>query len=250
MGKKANMMKRIKYNSDIHHRRSVRLKEYDYSKAGAYFVTMCMLNRECRLGRIRDGIVGLSKAGLMVWKTWLEIPEKFPGVDVDEFIVMPNHVHGIIVINSDSQNAVTENQKNFEISNCRGEPCVRPGFSPGDEKGEHKVRPYGGDCDGMGDKREVRPNVRPYGTLEGSLGRVIQGFKSITTVEYGKGVRNDRWPPYDKKLWQRNYYERIIRDKDELNKIREYIYYNPLKWIHDPENPHCIRKESDEVWPV
>ena len=82
------------------------------------------------------------------------------------------------------------------------------------------------------------------------MGRVIQGFKSITTVEYGKGVRNDGWPPYDKKLWQRNYYERVIRDEDELNRIREYIYYNPLKWINDPENPHGVRKEPDAPWKV
>ena len=84
--------------------------------------------------------------------------------------------------------------------------------------------------------------------MDGTLGRLIQGFKSITTVEYGKGVRNDHWPPYEKKLWQLNYYERVVRDEDELKRIRDYIYFNPLNWIHDPENPKGVKREPDESW--
>ena len=97
--------------------------------------------------------------------------------------------------------------------------------------GESRIRP-----EPPGD-HEDRPYERPYGTLPGTLGRVIQAFKSITTVSYIDGVNRHGWPPFPGRLWHRNYYEHIVRDDDEMNRIREYIIANPAQWDTDPDNP-------------
>ena len=88
----------MKYNPDIHHRRSIRLRGYDYSRPGAYFVTTCTQNRECLFGKIVGGEMVLNDAGRMINIVWNEIQENYPGVETDEFVVMPNHIHGIIVL--------------------------------------------------------------------------------------------------------------------------------------------------------
>ncbi len=88
----------MKYSRDIHSHRSIRLKEYDYSQAGAYFVTICAQDRECFFGDVVAGDIRLNDAGQMVWDVWHKIPEHFPHADIDEFVVMPNHFHGIIVL--------------------------------------------------------------------------------------------------------------------------------------------------------
>ncbi|MCI0596714.1 MAG: hypothetical protein L0Z48_09285, partial [candidate division Zixibacteria bacterium] len=88
----------MKYNPDVHHRRSIRLKEYDYAQAGAYFVTICTQGREGLFGGIKNGGMELNPAGQMVQTVWEELPRRFPDIELDEFIIMPNHVHGIIVI--------------------------------------------------------------------------------------------------------------------------------------------------------
>lgn len=263
----------MKYNSDIHHRRSIRLKGYDYSHAGAYFVTICAHNRACLFGEIGGGQMMLNDAGLMVEFVWNNLPIRFDHIELDEFVVMPNHIHGIFVLRRRDEP-------------CRGEPCVRPGVCPdssgprNSQKGEHKVRPYighdlSGDRTSGGHKGKyrgeyrgkyrgeykirpyiwpdspadrtsdepcrgepcVRPDVRPRGTLPDTVGRIVQAFKSITTHEYINGVKQHGWPPFPGKLWQRNYYDHIIRNEDALNRIREYIDINPMKWEFDRENP-------------
>ena len=183
----------------LSHRRSIRLKAYDYSRKGAYFITICTQNRECLFGRIVDQEMCLSDGGRMVQVVWNDLPSNYPGIEIDAFVIMPNHIHGIIIIHD-----------------RRGEPCVRlVGY--GRKKGEHKVRPYG-----------TRPD---------SLGRVVQGFKSKTTHEYIGGVKQMGWTPFSGKLWQRNYYDHIVRNDEELNRIREYISDNPRRWDMDRENP-------------
>ncbi len=177
-------------------RRSIRLKDYDYTQVGTYFITICIQNRECLLGFIEDGMINLNKAGEMIKSEWICLRQRFEHIVLDEFIIMPNHMHGIINIDR------------------RGESCIRP--NPAD-MGDHEDRPYGG-------------------TEINSLGRIIQAFKSITTKEYILGVKKYDWHPFRGRLWQRNYYEHIIRNEDELNDIREYIVYNPLTWDKDGEN--------------
>jgi REP element-mobilizing transposase RayT len=195
------------HDSDKHHRHSLRLQEYDYTREGAYFVTVCLKDRTCLFGDILDGKMILNDAGLTVEKCWNDIPAHFPHIELDEFVVMPNHVHGIIVIN------------------CRGESRIRPGDCHEPNSGDHKDR--------------------PYGTTAGSVGRIIQAFKSRITHEYVMGVRQQRWTPFNGKLWQRNYYEHIIRDDASLNLIRQYIMENPLRWAEDEENPavQCLGQQ-------
>ncbi|HPN32919.1 MAG TPA: hypothetical protein PK843_00255 [bacterium] len=86
------------YDPNKHHRRSIRLKGYDYSQAGAYFVTICTQNRQCLFGDVTDGEMRLNAAGQMVQSVWDELPLFYPGVDIDEFVVLPNHVHGIVIL--------------------------------------------------------------------------------------------------------------------------------------------------------
>jgi len=179
-------IRHMKYDPDIYHRRSIRLKGYDYSKAGAYFVTICAQNRECLLGDIVDGETRLNDAGKMVKRCWGEIPTHFPHVELDEFIVMPNHMHGIIVI----------------CPTGRGMACRAP---------------------------TQRQFAKP---IAGSLSTIIGSFKSATTRQINH-IRNT--PGHH--VWQRNYYERIIRSEEEMDRIRTYIIDNPVKWAGDEDNP-------------
>jgi|SRR3989338_1623830 len=187
----------IKYNSDIHHRQSMRLKGFDYSQAGAYFVTVCIQNRICLFGKIEGGEIHLNEAGYMVHRIWNELPEKYPGVEIDEFIVMPNHIHGIVVLNVGAG------------------PCACPDSNKGQPRGVAPTRL--------------------------SLPDVVHRYKSFTTSEYRIGVEQFNWMPFPCKLWQRNYYEHIIRNDAEMNRIREYILNNPLQWDSDSENPENVK---------
>ena len=88
----------MKYNPDIQHRRTIRLKNYDYSLAGAYFITICVQNKEGMFGKIADSMMVLNDAGEMIADFWNVLPTRFPSVDLDAFVVMPNHIHGIVVL--------------------------------------------------------------------------------------------------------------------------------------------------------
>jgi len=139
----------MNYNPEIHHRRSIRLQGYDYSRAGAYFATICTQNRECFFGDVVDGDMVNNIVGRMIETTWLELPNRFPHIDLDEFVVMPNHFHGIIVLSAQR----------------RGESCIRP--NPGDHN--------------PGDPNPGDHKDRPYGILPNTLGRIFQTFESICT---------------------------------------------------------------------
>ena len=175
------------YNPDVHHRRSIRLREYDYSSAGAYFVTLCVQGRECLFGSVVDGGMQLNEAGRTVEGAWRVLAERFPNVMVDECIVMPNHVHGIIV-----------------ITDSVGAPLAAP------------------------------ETVVHQGAASSSptLGSLIRTLKSLSAIAVNRLLDRQGCP-----LWQRNYYERVIRDEEELAGIREYIRCNPMKWADDNENP-------------
>jgi putative transposase len=216
----------MKYDPAIHRRRSIRLKGYDYSQSGFYFITVCTQNRLCLFGKIENGEMIVNDAGTMIFRQWQALADRFHFIETHEIVIMPNHIHTITAIHP-----------------RRGDPCDRPDNpcdrhdprdrfdNPKDPQqnvtGEHKVRPYGGlPC-------PVQPRVRPYGTLAGTVGRVVQVFKSMTTHEYIKGVQRFGWVPFIGKLWQRNYYEHVIRDEASYLKITDYTITNPLKWKED-----------------
>ncbi|HEY4683518.1 MAG TPA: transposase [Candidatus Acidoferrales bacterium] len=184
----------MKYDPQIHHRRSIRLRGYNYSQAGAYFVTVCTSDGEHLLGEVTDGVVRLNEYGKMAALCWQWLARRYPNVDLDEWIVMPNHLHGIIVITDEGR---------------RG----------GSARGGSRTAPTTAECRG-GSRTAPTTAIKRK-----PLGRLIGAFKTISTQRINE-IRNVRGA----RVWQRNYYEHIVRNEDELNKIREYIATNPLRW--------------------
>ena len=172
------------YNPDRHQRRSVRLKGYDYSQSGDYFVTVVTLNRLPVLGEIVDGEMLLNSTGQSVADAWEWLANRYPHIELDEFVVMPNHLHGIIVISND-----------------------------------------------------VKGGSRTAPTARKPLGRLVAAFKTVSTKQVNIAHGTPGQP-----LWQRNFYEHVIRNEEELDRIREYIATNPMKWETDAENPNFAIK--------
>lgn len=162
------------FNPDIHHRRSIRLKEYDYAEVGAYFVTICAFQRDCLFGEVVGGEMQLNEFGMILEDAWADLPKHYSHAELDQFVIMPNHVHGIVVV-----------------------------------------------------KEMAETSPKQHGFPE-----IIRAFKSFSAKRINQ-LRNNAGCP----VWQRNYYERVIRNESELTRAREYIVNNPLKWELDKENP-------------
>lgn len=198
--------------SERHQRRSIRLRGYDYANAGACYITICTHERLHRFGRITHGVMHPSPLGDIVKRCWDAIPEHMPHAGVGEFVVMPNHVHGIVII-------------------------------------RHRLAPYNTACDATDDGGVGADHDRPLpdsrspadpGPLSrsmpivpvGSLGRIVASFKSaVTRAAYHDGLLTRGTP-----VWQRNYYERIIHDAAEHDRIARNIADNPAKWERDRFN--------------
>ena len=208
------------YDPDRHHRRSIRLKEYDYAQAGLYFVTICTQDRARLFGQIVDDEMCLSDAGRMVQAVWEEMAHVYPGVAVDEYVVMPNHVHGIIELVGCDPDA----EHNAPGGGGRGRPR---GAAPTGESGSSSSSVGAGPC--------ACPVTTGQTTL--SLPGVVHRFKTLTTKRYADGVRQSGWHPFNGRLWQRNYYEHIVRNDASLERLRDYILANPSRWPFDQENP-------------
>lgn len=172
-------------------RKSIRLKHYDYSLPGRYYVTICTQDRRCLFGEISGGEMILNDAGKIINRWWLEIQERFKNVALDQYQITPNHIHGVAVI------------VGVGLPNPRGD---------------------GG--------RNGRGNPAPTRMERSTLGQIIAYFKYQST----KQINALRGTP-GKRLWQRNFYENIIRTKNDLRKIRKYIENNPQMWDRDRNNP-------------
>ena len=193
-------------------RKNIRIPEYDYALPGGYFVTIVTHKRETLFGAILNERMVLNEIGQMVKNVWLDLPHRFSCIQLDEYIVMPNHFHGILFI--------IEQNVGAGLVPARGKNIDSSADLPNKENlntGDHKGRPY-----------KIRP----------SLSAIIGVFKSITTNNYIDKVINSNWPKFSEHIWQRGYYDRVIRNENELNSLREYIHYNPLSWKNDDENPY------------
>jgi len=211
------------FDPNKHHRRSIRLKGYDYAQAGAYYVTICAQDRQCLFGHILDGQMIPNPAGQMVNDVWTALPEKYPTVILDEFVVMPNHFHCIVFLANDAADA-DKSPKDHVGANAP----VRPHHAPDDHVGANApVRPD----ENIGQTRGSAPTGT--GVARPKLSDVIRWFKSLTTAKYRYGVRDDGWMPFPGRVWQRNYYEHIIRNERSLKAIRLYIVQNPANWPQD-----------------
>jgi REP element-mobilizing transposase RayT len=206
------------FNPDIHHRQSIRLREYDYAGAGAYFATICTHGRECLFGEAADEVVRLNDFGGIVQEEWLRSAEIRNEIFLDEFIVMPNHIHGIIIID----HRVGADGVRPESGAC-AQSSASLGY-PGQKTAE--TREHG--CEGAFQQGACHAPLR----VTKSLGSFIAGFKSAVTKRINQIRDNSGFP-----VWQRNYFERVIRNDRELDAIREYIVNNPMKWAMDRENP-------------
>jgi putative transposase len=167
-------------------RRSIRLKGFDYSLPKAYFVTICIFGRERILASVVDRKIQLTPAGAAVRGAWLELPRRFPTVILQDFVLMPNHLHAIVAF------------AHLPRATKRGAASSAP---------------------------TTETPSQPY------LGKIIRAFKSLSAIEVNRllGRKNQA-------VWQRNYYEHIIRTAREYDEIQKYIYENPMMWDYDPEN--------------
>jgi REP element-mobilizing transposase RayT len=179
-------------------KKQYRLPDYDYSEIGYYFVTICTKGKKCCFGDVVERKVRLSGIGEVVKKYWLEIPEHFEDVRVDEWVVMPNHVHGIIVI---------------EKHKCRNETW----YASRRNMINHVPTNHG-----------IKNNPMKLGAI--SLGRIIRWFKGRVKYEVGKLSNQKHF------AWQSRFYDHVIRNEKSLGEIREYIRNNPMKWELDREN--------------
>ncbi len=216
-------------DQNAHHRRSIRLPGYDYAQAGAYFVTLCTQGRECLFGNVVDGVMQLNDAGLVAEKCWLEIPMHFPRVVLDAVIIMPNHVHGILVI-TDSTVVGANNHSPVGANNHS--PVGAKNLSPvGANNHSPLPSPLRSGTSANNHSPVGAENFPPLPSgTSGTIGSVVRGFKIGVT----KWMRQNT-PYFD--VWQRNYYEHIIRNEESLRRIREYIVNSPLQWMLDRETP-------------
>jgi REP element-mobilizing transposase RayT len=224
------MNDKSKYNPNIHHRKSIRLKGYDYSQAGLYFITICCQDRACLFGHIENSEMVLNDAGKMVETEWLKLHERFNNIELHEFVVMPNHFHAILEIvgatlvvaqnDVETQNGHTAQN---DIDASVGATLV---------VAQNDVETQNGHTA----QNDIETqNGQPQGIAPTSktIGNMVGAFQSIVTVEYIRGVKTLGWQPFNGKLWQRNYYEHIIRNEQSHQTISKYIINNPSKWNDD-----------------
>ena len=197
-----------KFDPQKHHRRSVRVKGYDYSQPGAYFVTLVTWHREFLFGEIKNKEMKLNKIGKIVEWEWLELPKRLSYIELGAYMVMPNHFHGILFIHEtvgatrQSQNMSQPDTDALQIITTDG----------------------------------IDGSPLPKGPKPASLGAIIAQFKSRVTKRIWKFPEFNSTP-----IWQRNYHEHIIRDQKDLQNKTDYIEANPMLWDDDDENPINIK---------
>jgi REP element-mobilizing transposase RayT len=183
------------YDPDKHHRRSIRLPQYDYAQPGVYFVTICTHKHECVLGEVVDGVMILNDWGIVADRFWDEVSAHFDGIAIDAHVIMPNHMHANIVIVRDP---------------------IREGEVASPALATTRATEPGGET----------PPLQP------TLGQIVAYYKYQTT----KAINLMRGMP-GAKFWQRNYWEHVIRNEAEMDRIREYIETNPARWSDDQLHP-------------
>lgn len=192
---------------NLPNRKSIRLKGWDYRNPGLYFVTICTKDREHHFGEIKDGVIGLSVPGCLAWHYWRQIPDHQPQVILDEFVVMPDHMHGIVGIELPSQ-------KENSVGTCHG----------------MSVR-------NSANKKEKAQFGKPQSK---SLSMIINHFKGALT-------RWCNAHGHEYFAWQSRFYDHIIRNDKSLNRIRKYISDNPLRWQEDQDHPDSNKIHEQAV---
>lgn len=211
------------------HRRSIRLKGYDYTQPGAYFITLCTAGRELLFGEIIDGAMNLYRLGLIVQKAWLELPRHYPNVVLDAMVIMPNHVHAVILLVEDACTGTIDRGKDRIAQLAKGASdvgCRIPGSQP--DPGEPEATKEGD---------ETRPFSAQTPNKRDALPEIVRAFKTYSAKRINAVRRTPGQP-----VWQRNYYEHIVRNDEEWENIRLYVNNNPQEWARDVENPLSARR--------
>jgi len=218
------------------HRRSIRLKGYDYSQAGLYFITICCQNRICRFGEIENGEMILNDFGKIAHDEWLKLPERYPKMFVDVFQIMPNHFHGIIVLENDAVAvnpvgatlAVALDTKN-ELSDPKNETPNTKNELSDSETGAFSVRAGASPAPTAVVMTATTPATAIH--IPNTVGNIIGAYKSLVANQCLKICKLQ--DEYMGELWQRNYYEYIIRNDNSYQRIAKYIIHNPINWGND-----------------
>ncbi len=219
----------MKYDPQKHHRRSIRLKGYDYTQPGAYFITICTHHRDEIFGEVVDGEIKLSPLGMIVREEWFRSAEMRKEIRLfeDELSIMPNHLHAINWI-VETDGALLDLGKMHVVPSL-GNPSIQQDAHGQDQDAR------GQDQDAHGENQDARgASLR---RVAGSLGSIIAGFKASVTSRAKRELNMAG-------IWQKNYFDHIIRNDRELNNIRWYIAHNPLNWQLDRDNTRNTRKLS------
>lgn len=235
------------YNPNKHHRRSIRLKGYDYSQEGLYFITLCCHDRNNYFGFVEHGNMVFSEAGKIAHECWLDIPNHFPNTVLHEFVIMPNHVHGIIEIvpsndplgaknlSPNSKEITNNDSKEFQvISNNSSQIDKVTNINTEDKRANintegNKENINSADTGAninREDKRAKDFSPQRFQSPSRTIGSIVRGYKIGVT----KWMRQNT-SVYS--VWQRNYYEHIIRNEQAYRNISDYIINNPKKWQED-----------------
>ena len=206
------------YNPKIHNRQSIRLKGYDYSKSGAYFLTICAQKHQHLFGEVVDNEMKLNDAGKMVEKWYHELENKYPNSKSREYMVMPNHFHCIIEIMDGDDDDVSRDDHAKT-----NEKIIRD---------VHAGTPLRGRPDNVV-KPQYGPNNKKHNA---SIFDMMDWFKTMTTNEYIRGVKTKNWQRFNKRVWQLRYWDHIIRDENDYIRIANYIENNQKKWAEDKFN--------------
>ncbi len=220
----------------MRNRHSIRLKEYDYSLTGSYFVTICIQDRKSLLGNINNNDVTLSKIGEFVYQCLKQIPDRYDSAELDEFIIMPNHIHAIIMINNDNDGTMEDRNTTVDTMEGRTSTVAARFIAANKYKADKPLNHK----PGFDKSNRYIIKNNPMLSNPATLGKIIRFFKAQSTRMI-RTVGN-----YSSFQWQRNYYDHIVRNENELNRIREYIIYNPVKWQHDRENLDHIPCNNDD----
>ena len=199
------------YNPKIHNRRSIRLKGYDYALAGAYFITICCEYRICRFGKVVNDEMILNKFGIIAYEEWIKLADRFINFELDVFQIMPNHIHMILVLKDVAVGAGLAPAQNKNIINNFINNFIN---------------------DEIVDDENQRAGASPAPTVQtASISDIIGAYKSIV-FNACLAIYKDKNEQMGK-LWQRNYYEHIIRNEQSYQNISNYIINNPAKWDED-----------------
>ena len=221
----------MKFNIDRHHRKSIRLKNYDYSSEWLYFITISVNNKLCLFWEIENKKNNIFESWKMIEKYWLDLEKEYSNIKLYDYVIMPNHFHWIIEIKN-------KNQK-CDCKICRDTPCGYPDWQiyfPNTNQYSYNMQKNYFLLD---DKDINKPWISIKDTHKGcpynryTISNIIWWFKSKTTDEYIKWVYNKKYKVFDKRLWQKGFYENIIRDEKWYIKIRDYIINNPYNWQED-----------------